>query len=214
MLSIELLVGPSVYGGLRMASLKELTATLSSAVGHRRYLLPSMALAIGALLDFVMLKFGLLIDPNGPFAFLPFAIGVAVAASLILWWLLGYAADSRSELRGIVNLEKALDGLSTYFDEGTQIFEAAVTDDSQYADWDVRRLAWCERVQEHLLENFGLRERNLFRNVVLVQPLTIQGSYNVEHNRRRCLIVQQLDKIRDAIVRYSDLAAKRRADSY
>jgi len=197
-----------------MASLKELTATFSSAVGHRRYLLPSMALAIGALLDFVMLKFGFLIDPDGPFAFLPFAIGVAVAASLILWWLLGYAADSRSELRGIVNLEKALDALSIYFDEGAQIFEAAVTDDNEYADWDARRLTWSEQVQEHLLENFGLRERNLFCNVVLIQPLTIQGSYNVEHNRRRCLIAQQLDKIRDAIVRYSDLAAKRHADSY
>jgi hypothetical protein len=67
-----------------MASLRELTATLSNAVGHRRYLLPSMAIAIGALLDFVMLRFGVLIDPDGPFAYLPFAIGVAVAASMIL----------------------------------------------------------------------------------------------------------------------------------
>ena len=64
-----------------MAQLKELTATFSNAVGHRRYLLPSMAIAIGALLDFVMLRFGILIDPDGPFAYLPFAIGIAIAAS-------------------------------------------------------------------------------------------------------------------------------------
>ena len=197
-----------------MARLKELTATFSNAVGHRRYLLPSMAIAIGALLDFVMLRFGILIDPDGPFAYLPFAIGVAVAASLILWWLLDYAACSRSELRGIVNVEKALDGLSTYFDEGTQLFDASITDDSQYADWDARRLAWYETVQEHLQENFGLRERNMFRNVVLIKPLTLAGSYNDEHNHKRSLIVQQLEKIRDAIIRYSDLAAKRRADNY
>ena len=41
-------------------------------------------------------------------------------------------------------------------------------------------------MQEHLQENFGLRDK-------------------------RSLIAQQLEKIRDAIIRYSDLAAKRRA---
>lgn len=165
-----------------MASLKDLTATFSNAVGHRRYLLPSMAIAIGALLDFVMLRFGILIDANGPFAYLPFTIGVAVAASLILWWLLDCAAGSRSELRGIVNVEEALDGLSTYFDEGTQIFDAAITNDSQYRDWDARRAAWHEKVQEHLQENFGLRDK-------------------------RSLIAQQLEKIR--VTRLSDTAILR-----
>ena len=197
-----------------MARFKELTTTFSNAVGHRRYLLPSMAIALGALIDALMLRFGVLIDPKGPFAYLPFTIGVAVAALLILWWLLDHAAGSTSELRGVVNMEKALDDLSIYFDEGTQIFDAAITKDSEYADWDARRSAWCEKVQEHLQENFGLRERNMFRNGVIVQPPSIHGSYNEEHNYKRSLIVQQLEKIRDAIIRYSDLAAKRRAESY
>jgi hypothetical protein len=74
-------------------------------------------------------------------------------------------------------------------------------------------LAWYEKVQAHLQENFGLREWNMFRNVVLIQPLIITGSYNAEHNYKRSLIVQQLEKIRDAIIRYSDLAAKRRSDT-
>ena len=52
-----------------------------------------------------------------------------------------------------------------------------------------------------------------FRNVVLLQPHVIQGSYNDEHNRKRSLTAQQLEKIRDTIIRYSDLAAKRRADN-
>lgn len=62
----------------------------------------------------------------------------------------------------------------------------------------------------HLQENFGLRERNMFRNVVL-KP--IHGSFNEDHNRKRSLVAQQLEKIRDTIIRYSDLAAKRRAEN-
>jgi hypothetical protein len=34
------------------------------------------------------------------------------------------------------------------------------------------RAAWQQTVQDHLQENFGLRERNLFPNVVLIQPLS------------------------------------------
>jgi hypothetical protein len=196
-----------------MASLKELTATFSTAVGHRRYVLPSLALATGALLDVVMLRYGILIDADGPFAYLPVMGGLLVAVGLVLWWLLDYAACSRSELKGIVNIEEALDGLSTYFDEGTQIFDTAITNDGQFRDWDARRTAWQENVQKHLQENFGLRERNMFRNVVLIQPLTIRGSHNDEHNHHRALIAHQLEKIRDAIIRYSDLAAKRHAEA-
>jgi hypothetical protein len=42
---------------------------------------------------------------------------------------------------------------------------------------------------------------------------SIPGGYNAEHNHKRSLIAQQLEKIRDAIIRYSHLAAKRRAES-
>ena len=58
-----------------MTSLKNLTATFSTAVGPRRYILPSLAIAIGTLLDVGMLKFGILLDADGPFAYLPFAAG-------------------------------------------------------------------------------------------------------------------------------------------
>ncbi len=75
------------------------------------------------------------------------------------------------------------------------------------------RAAWQQTVQDHLQENFGLRERNLFPNVVLIQPLSIDGSFNQEHNRKRSLVAQQLEKIGDTIIRYSDLAAKRRAEN-
>ena len=156
-----------------------------------------------------MLRYGL-IDADSPFAFVPFMLGVLVAGILVLWWLLDYAADSRSELRGVIRIEEALDTLSTYFDEGSELFDADVKSDAQYKKWETRRAAWQQAVQDHLQEDFGLRERNMFRNVVL-KP--IHGSFNEDHNRKRSLVAQQLEKIRDTIIRYSDLAAKRRAEN-
>jgi hypothetical protein len=195
-----------------MATFKEIKATFGNAIGVRRYVLPSLALASGAFLDFFLIRYGFL-DADRPFAFLPFVLGVIVAGLLVMWWLLNYAADTQSELRGTVNIEEALDSLSTYFDEGTQIVEAGVTSDGQLKKWEARRTSWQQAVQKHLQENFGLRERNLFRNVVLLEPHAIQGSFNDEHNRKRSLVAQQLEKISDTIIRYSDLAAKRRAEN-
>jgi hypothetical protein len=88
-----------------------------------------------------------------------------------------------------------------------------VTGDAKYREWDARRDAWQEEVQEHLQSSFGLRERNLFRNPALVQPLDLPGSYNAAHNRERCVVAQQLDSLRATIVRDSDLAAKRSDES-
>ena len=48
---------------------------------------------------------------------------------------------------------------------------------------------------------------------MVLQPHVIQGSHNDEHNRKRALTAQQLEKIRDTIIRYCDQAAKRRADN-
>lgn len=196
-----------------MAPLKEVTAAFSAAVGHRRYILPSLTLAAGAALDFAMLKFGILIDADGPFAYLPFAIGVALAGTMVMWWLLVFAASGRSELRGIVATERALDDLSSYFDEGiSQVFNAVVENDADFEEWHRRREEWHEKVQQFLQVNFGLRERNIFRNVILTQSVQIPGSYNEQHNHERCLLIQQLGTIRETIIRYSDLAAKRRAE--
>jgi hypothetical protein len=197
-----------------MASLKNLTATFSTAVGPRRYILPSLAIAIGTLLDVGMLKFGILLDADGPFAYLPFIAGVSIAAIMIIWWLVDYATKIRAEMGAIENIEQALDVLSADFDEGNaNIFNGVVTTDSQYRDWDTLRKAWQEKIEKHLQSSFGLRERNLFRNLVLVQPLDLSGSYNATHNRERCVVAQQLESLRATIVRYSDLAAKRRAES-
>jgi hypothetical protein len=197
-----------------MASLKDLTATFSTAVGPRRYILPSLAIAIGTLLDVGMLKFGILIDSDGPFAFAPFIAGVSIAALMIIWWLLDYATTIRSEMGAIENIEQALDALSADFDKGnTKIFNGSVTNEAQHKEWQARWKAWEEKVQSDLETGFGLRERNLFRNLVLIQPLELKGSYNPAHNVERCVVAQQLESLKATIVRYSDLAAKRRTES-
>ena len=197
-----------------MARLKELTAAFSAAIGYRRYVLPSLTLAAGGLLDFAMLKFGILIDADGPFAYLPFAIAVAIAAAMIMWWLLDYAACGRSELKGIVALETALDDLSSYLDDGiSQVFNAVVESDADFEEWQRRRAEGHEKVTRDLQANFGVRDSNIFRNVILTQSEQIPGSYNDRHNHERCLLIKQLETIRETIVRYSDLAAKRRTES-
>jgi hypothetical protein len=113
-----------------------------------------------------------------------------------------------------VDIERALDELSSYFDEGnSQVFSATVESDANFEDWQLRRADWHEKVQRYLQVNFGLRERNLFRNVILIQSVQIPGSYNDQHNHERCLLIQQLEMIRETIIRYSDLAQKRRVES-
>jgi hypothetical protein len=197
-----------------MASLKDLTATFSTAIGPRRYILPSLAIAIGTLLDVGMLKFGILLDADGPFAFAPFIAGVAIAALMIIWWLLDYATTTRAEIGAIENIEEALDALSEDFDEANaKIFNGLVKSEADLREWEAQRKAWLQKVQGHLESSFGLREKNLFRNLVLVQPLELKGSYNEAHNLKRCIVAQQLESLKATIVRYSDLAAKRRADS-
>ena len=86
-----------------------------------------------------MLKFGILIDADGPYAYSPFMAGVAVAAAMIMWWLLGHAADSRSELRGVCDIERSLDELSIYFDEGNaRLLNAGVKSEDQFRHWQAQ----------------------------------------------------------------------------
>ena len=51
-----------------MASLKNFTATFSTGVGPTVYILRSLVIAIATLLDVGILKFGILLDADGPFA--------------------------------------------------------------------------------------------------------------------------------------------------
>jgi hypothetical protein len=100
--------------------------------------------------------------------------GLLVIVVLIAWWLLEYAVRLRRQLRGALDLENALDTLSTYFDEGNnKIFNAKISNPTEYGSWKVEWKQWYEKVERYLEETLGLRERNLFQNIVLFEPKTI-----------------------------------------
>lgn len=195
-----------------MASIKELAGTASAAMGHRRYALGSAGSFVAGIAGTAIIMLGW--PMTGGLQYVPALLGTAVAALLIIWWLLDYGATLRARVRGIENLEAALDELSTYFDEANaKIFNGRVTSDVELGQWQAQWHGWCDKVEKYLETKFGLRERNIFRNLVLVKPLQIPDSFNAQHNHQRCMVAQQLEKIREIIIRYSDLAAKRRAES-
>jgi hypothetical protein len=51
-----------------------------------------------------------------------------------------------------------------------------------------------------------LRERNLFRNIVLFQPVPIPHNFSAPHNFDLNILYRQLETIRDVIIRHSERA--------
>lgn len=100
-------------GGAPSKTASELGASLSWPV-YPRLLLDSVHVAN------IVHKPGIVPFP------IPWVIAVAIVAVSISWSMLEYAVKLRRQLKGAVDLEKALDTLSTYFDEGNnQIFKRA-----------------------------------------------------------------------------------------
>lgn len=64
---------------------------------------------------------------------------------------------------------------------------------------------WYEKVEEYLQSRLGLRERNIFSNIVLFQPLPIQA-FDESHKRDLNILYRQLEAIRDIIIRHSERA--------
>jgi hypothetical protein len=134
-------------------------------------------------------------------------VAIAILALLIAWWMVEYAVNLRRQLRGAVDLEKALDTLSEYFDEGNnQIFNSPVTSQIDYGAWGLRWKQWYEKIEGHLQSKLGLRERNLFRNIVLFQPKALPHAFDPSHNHDLNVLYRQLETIRDIVTRHSERA--------
>lgn len=106
-----------------------------------------------------------------------------------------------------------MDILSEKFDHGNNnILNANLKNDQEYGAWKEKWRVWSADVEIYLEEEFGLREKNMFRNLVIVQTPDL-GGINKDHAFDRRQVAQQLETIRAIIIRYSDLVQKWRAEN-
>lgn len=116
-------------------------------------------------------------------------------------------------LSDLTNYECAINDLSALFDEGNNtVFNPPIMAGGEYPAWCARRNDWQKRVENHLEQYFGLQEKNLFRNLVIVYILPLSG-YSPQYIHERRQVAKQLEILRDAIVRYSDRVQRSRAEN-
>jgi hypothetical protein len=77
---------------------------------------------------------------------------------------------------------------------------------TDYGAWRVHWQQWYERVEQHLQSTLGLRERNIFSNIVLMQALPLPQAFDAAHNHDLNILYRQLETIRDIITRHSERA--------
>jgi len=183
---------------------KERFSAFSEGVGARRFTLGAIFSGVVGAADHIRAAF----QWQGMVFGIPsWIFGLLVLSIFIAWWLLEYTVKLRRQLSGAVNLENALDMLSEYFDEGNnKLFNAQINSATDYGKWIAEWRRWYERVEQHLEKTLGLRERNLFKNIVLFQPHTIPHSFSPPHNFDRNILYRQLETIRDIIIRHSERA--------
>ena len=59
--------------------------------------------------------------------------------------------------------------------------------------------AMARKVEQHLEGTLGLRERNLFKNIVLFPQVSIPHNFSAPHNFDLNILYRQLETIRDVI---------------
>jgi hypothetical protein len=138
---------------------------------------------------------------------LPFVIGLLITAAWYGVLLFFYAHRTRLQLEGAVNLDKALNELSTLFREGNvEILNRHIGAD-QYDAWHSDWALWHQKVQQHLETTLGLAEKNMFENLVVYQPLPLTN-VSPQHQMDKSMLVKQLETLREIMIRHSERAAK------
>ena len=123
-------VGPETS---RVNWAKDRLSAFSAAVGARRFALAAIFSAAVGAFDHIPAS---LRGSGTVFGFPSWIFGVLLLSTLISWWLLDYTVRLRRQLRGAIDLEKALDALSQLFDEGNnKIFNAVIGNTTEYANW-------------------------------------------------------------------------------
>ena len=125
--------------------------------------------------------------PEGSFSFrvpwqlVPVVLATVIIAVIYYLGTVNYASNKRLELRGVTNLKGILDRLSEYLEEGNSgILNATPTNPQEYAAWYESYRAWMKTVEEYLEKHFGVREKLMFRHIVLLKHELGDG-YTPDH---------------------------------
>ena len=141
-----------------------------------------------------------------------FLIGLAIAQFIVFHQIRverDLIREERDKLQDFKNYEDWLDRLSEFFDHGNnEILNKPIPDEVSFGVWTAEWERWSEEIQDFLEKNFGLRERNLFKNAVLFDYIPFK-----DHARERSIVARQLEMLRDTIVRYSDRVQRWRAEN-
>jgi hypothetical protein len=104
------------------------------------------------------------------------------------------------------DLQAAVDILSDYFEDGNRrLFNANISNADEFIQWAQDWSAWARQVEDHIENSFSRAERNNFRNRVLLEIRHIPGSFDKIHNHQRCILEEELEKIREITVRHSTI---------
>ena len=129
-----------------------------------------------------------------PWQLVPVVLSTVIIAVIYYLGTVNYASNKRLELRGVTNLEGILDRLSEYLEEGNSgIVNATPTNPQEYAA--------CmdeDRFEKH----FGVREKLMFRHIVLLKHELGDG-YTPEHIHHRNILAWKLLTLKEIILRYS-----------
>jgi hypothetical protein len=107
-------------------------------------------------------------------------------------------------LEGNRDIQAAVDILSDYLEDGNRrLFNANVSNADEFFQWAQDWSAWARQVEDHIENSFSRAERNNFRNRVLLRIRDIPGSFDKLHNHQRCILEEELEKIREITVRHS-----------
>jgi hypothetical protein len=179
-------------------------SAFSDGIGPRRFALGAVLVAVTTAVKYAASRW---LGPGMSLDFPPWMAGALVLLLLIAWWMLEYAVRLRRQLRGAVNLETSLDTLSQYFDEGnSQLFNARITNAAEYGTWKAEWKQWDQKVKDHIETSLGLREKNLFSNIVLLASVTLLHGFSASHSHDLNILYRQLETIRDIILRHSERA--------
>jgi hypothetical protein len=118
-----------------------------------------------------------------------------------------------ASLTDMRDYESILNELSDFFDRGnnTILNGWVIEDDVQHAAWFVLWDMWAKEVEQYLKDNLSSRESNLFRNLVVMRVKPMSHGINDRHKIQLAQVAQQLESLRDTIIRHSERLDKWRA---